>query len=120
VAQSNRDIVTAAQTSNRAIQDIAAFAERTAALTQHMQLQSEAMRQLTEELLGSVQFFQLPATSQPPALESSASAPRLDLSQTAIERTLFVTPANPALAPPAQPWPDLADFERPSPSTERD
>jgi twitching motility protein PilJ len=61
VAQSSQKIVTAAQTTARAMRDIAALATRTTQLTQKARSQSEHMDNLSKQLLQNIQFFRLPA-----------------------------------------------------------
>jgi methyl-accepting chemotaxis protein PixJ len=60
VEQSSQKIVEASQSTAQAMRNIAQLAERTAQLTQTTQVQSEAMGNLSEQLLKSVQFFRLP------------------------------------------------------------
>jgi twitching motility protein PilJ len=60
VEQSSQKIVEASQSTAQAMRNIAQLAERTAQLTQTTQAQSESMGNLSEQLLGRVQFFRLP------------------------------------------------------------
>jgi methyl-accepting chemotaxis protein PixJ len=60
VMESSQDILAAVQSTTNAIRDIAALAERTAQLTQTSQVQSEQMESLSQQLLSSIQVFQLP------------------------------------------------------------
>lgn len=61
VARSSQQIVTAAQSTARAMRDIAALATRTTQLTQTARSQSEYMDNLSKQLLQNIQFFRLPA-----------------------------------------------------------
>lgn len=60
VGQSASAIVNATQSTAEAMRDIADFAKRTAQLTQKTRVQSEAMGDLSAQLLQRIQFFQLP------------------------------------------------------------
>ena len=60
VAQSNLQIVNAAVSTAKAINEIAALAERTALLTRKAQRRTEGMEMLSSRLLESIRFFRLP------------------------------------------------------------
>lgn len=60
ITQSSQAIVGAAQTAAQVARDIADIAVLTAELSQQTRTQSDEMDQLAEQLLQSVQFFQLP------------------------------------------------------------
>lgn len=60
VAQSNLQIVNAAVSTAKAIDEIAALAERTALLTRKAQRRTEGMEMLSYRLLESIRFFRLP------------------------------------------------------------
>ena len=60
VAQSNLQIVNAAGSTAKAINEIAALAERTALLTRKAQQRTEGMEMLSLRLLESIRFFRLP------------------------------------------------------------
>ena len=61
VAQSNQEIVNAAQAAAQVVRDIADIATKTAELTQKSRMKSEQIDALSKQLLQSMQFFQLPA-----------------------------------------------------------
>ena len=61
VAQSTNVIVDATQSTALAMRDIAEVAKQTAQLTQKTRVQSEAMGDLSAQLLQRIQFFHLPA-----------------------------------------------------------
>ena len=61
VAQSNQDIVNAAQSAAQVVRDIADIATQTAEFTQQSRMKSEQIDTLSKQLLKSMQFFQLPA-----------------------------------------------------------
>jgi twitching motility protein PilJ len=61
ISQLNREIISSVQSTATAMRGIADIAQRTAQLTQNARSQSEAMRQLSAQLLERVEFFRLPA-----------------------------------------------------------
>lgn len=60
VAQSNQEIMNAAQSTAKAMHDITALAIRTAHLTGQTQQQTESMEIMSDRLLNSIRFFQFP------------------------------------------------------------
>ena len=60
VAQSNQEIMNAAQSTASAMHDITALAIRTAQLTGQTQRQTESMEIMSGRLLNSIRFFQFP------------------------------------------------------------
>lgn len=61
VAQSSQEIVNAVQSTTKAMHEIAQLASQTALLTTQAQQRSQGMEMLSSHLLGSIQFFRLPA-----------------------------------------------------------
>jgi twitching motility protein PilJ len=60
VTQSSQAIVNAAQSAAQVVRDIAEIATQTAGLSQSTRAQSEEMNLLSNQLLQSIEFFQLP------------------------------------------------------------
>ncbi|WAL61903.1 CHASE4 domain-containing protein [Thermocoleostomius sinensis] len=80
VAQFNARIAIAAQTTATVMRDIAALSAQTAELTQVSQQQSDQINALSNQLLQSVQFFQLPnqplsSTTSPISIQISLAQP---------------------------------------------
>jgi twitching motility protein PilJ len=65
VTQSSQEIISTVQSTATTMRDIAQLAQRTAQLTQNARTQSEAMGQLSAQLLQRVEFFRLPAAVVP-------------------------------------------------------
>jgi len=66
VAQSSQAIINTVQTTTTTMRGIAELAQRTVQLTQNTRIQSEAMGQLSTQLLERVEFFRLPAQAIKP------------------------------------------------------
>lgn len=65
VAQASQEIVEAVQTATAVVRTITDIAAQTAELTQNNRMQSEQMEALSQQLLATVVFFQLPHASNP-------------------------------------------------------
>jgi twitching motility protein PilJ len=84
VAGSSQKILDAARSTTEAMRNIAALARQTAQLTQNTKDQSEAMGQLSAQLLSRIEFFRLPAT-EIPRQDKNTAPKQIDLSS--IEET---------------------------------
>lgn len=81
VTQASQAIAQAAQSAAQVAREIADLAIGTAELSQHSKDQSEQMDQLSNQLLKTIQFFQLPTVIIHPSSMQSSMQPRVDLSQ---------------------------------------
>ncbi|NJR58908.1 MAG: HAMP domain-containing protein [Cyanobacteria bacterium CRU_2_1] len=77
VTQANYAIVNAAQSAAQVVREIATIANKTAELSQQTRMQSEEVDTLSNQLLQSIQFFQLPTGMN----DDNDLQPRVDLSQ---------------------------------------
>jgi methyl-accepting chemotaxis protein len=75
IASSSQEIANISQSTSSALQDVAQLAQKTAQLTQKTKQQSEAIGQLSGQLLQRIKFFRLPvSTLPPPELEAPLNA----------------------------------------------
>ncbi|MBD1997046.1 HAMP domain-containing protein [Leptolyngbya sp. FACHB-541] len=92
VTQSSQAIVNAAQSAAQVVRDIAEIATQTAGLSQRTRIQSEKMNLLSNQLLQSIEFFQLPTLKgdktviQTPVDLSQAKVPTVDISANTTDR----------------------------------
>jgi twitching motility protein PilJ len=92
VTQSSQAIVSAAQSAAQVVRDIAEIATQTAGLSQRTRTQSEEMNLLSNQLLQSIEFFQLPTLRgdktviQTPVNLSQAKVPTVDVSANTSDR----------------------------------
>ncbi|GAB4383747.1 MAG: hypothetical protein Kow00121_46150 [Elainellaceae cyanobacterium] len=106
VAQANQTIVNAAQSAAEVGREIAELATKTALLSQQTRSQSEEMDTLSNQLLQSIRFFQLPSMIQP----LQPAEPRIDLSQVEVTTLTVSSEAasdEQASIPPTQAASDL-------------
>lgn len=89
VTQSSQAIVNAAQSAAQVVRDIAEIATQTAGLSQRTRAQSEEMNLLSNQLLQSIEFFQLPTLRG----EKTVIQTPVDLSQVKVP-TVDVTANN--------------------------
>jgi methyl-accepting chemotaxis protein PixJ len=88
VTDSNQDIVAATRSTAQAMRQIAELAVRNTALAQETRVQFEQMDTLSNQLLESLRFFQLPMSLQVDSLMADEQpAPELTLTVTAAEMT---------------------------------
>ena len=88
IARSSGDIVRAAQATAELVRDIASIAAKSAELTQSSSIQADQIDILSDQLLKTIEFFQLPTLllndKRPPnvyAAEAQAAEAHIDLSQ---------------------------------------
>lgn len=79
VAEASQEIVGAVQSATDVVRTITDIADQTAELTLNNRMQSEHMEQLSQQLLETMVFFQLPTAPEPPAQSLQADEPTVEV-----------------------------------------